>query len=71
MDELWEYAIVEWIWNQDWIHYYLPDKTHYRIKGSYSEVVEVLTELGRDGWEVASAVAAGNWILWTLKRRIS
>jgi hypothetical protein len=68
--ERWEYAIVEWLWNQDWIHYLLPDGTHNRQKGSYAEVVELLTNLGQEGWEVVSAVATGNWILWTLKRRI-
>jgi|FaiFalDrversion3_1042247.scaffolds.fasta_scaffold70821_1 hypothetical protein len=67
--EQWEYAIVEWLWNENWIHYLLPDGTHKRLKGSYAEVVELLTRLGQEGWEVVSAVATGNWILWTLKRQ--
>ena len=52
------------------VHYLLPDGTHEKLKGSYAEVVALLTKLGYEGWEVATSVATGNWILWTLKRRI-
>lgn len=68
--ERWEYAIVEWLWDQDHIRYFLPDGQRFALKGSYSEVVNLLTKLGREGWEVVGNTSTGNWVFWTLKRPI-
>lgn len=68
MQEKWEYGIVEWLWNEETIRCNLPGGEEFTAEGSYPRVVEVLTELGGDGWEVASCVASANWIFWTLKR---
>jgi hypothetical protein len=38
------------------------------LRGSYAQVVELLTSLGQQGWEVATCGGAANWLLWTLKR---
>lgn len=54
-----KYATVKWLWNENRIHYLLPDETHERLKGGYAEVV--ITRLGQVGWEVVSAVATGNF----------
>ena len=40
-----------------------------RVTGQPEAAYELLTELGRDGWEVATSTAGGDWIFWTLKRR--
>jgi hypothetical protein len=32
------------------------------------KAVELLNDLGKDGWEVASCSAGVNWMVWTLKR---
>jgi len=66
----WEYATVEWIWNQNDIRCTLPGKDGFTRQGSYAEVVDVLTQLGGEGWEVAACAAAGNWLFWTLKRAV-
>jgi hypothetical protein len=68
MVQKWEYAIVEWIWNQNGIQYFLPDGRRFTLGGSYAEVTNLLTSLGREGWEVVGNTAAGNWVFWTLKR---
>jgi hypothetical protein len=66
-----EYAIVEWLWDNNSIRVNTPDGEEKRSEGTYIEVVSTLTELGKDGWDVASCVANGNWIFWTLKRNIT
>lgn len=63
-----EYAIIEWLWEDHSIRVNFPGNEEKLYQGSYNEVVEVLNRLGKDGWEVASCVAGGDWILWTLKR---
>jgi len=67
----WEYASVEWIWDQGGIRVNLPDGTESTDPGSYAEVVETLTQLGRQGWAVAACVAMGNWLYWTLQRPLA
>ena len=64
----WEYCTVEWLWNQQSIRCNLPGGDELTQGGSYNEVVEFLTSLGSEGWEVASCTAGGNWLFWTLKR---
>jgi len=67
----WEYASLEWIWDQGGIRVNLPDGTESTAGGSYAEVVETLTQLGRQGWEVAACVAMANWLYWTLQRPLT
>ncbi len=64
----WEYVTLEWIWQEAQIRVDRPGGDVHRAEGSYPQVVEALNELGREGWEVVGEAAAGNWILWTLKR---
>jgi hypothetical protein len=47
----------------------LPGERETQSKGSYAEVVTLLTTLGANGWNVAACVASSNWVLWTLKRQ--
>lgn len=63
-----EYATMEWLWDSSSIRVNLPGGEEKMISGSYKEVVETLTEMGKDNWEVASCVASNNWLFWTLKR---
>ncbi|HZQ08533.1 MAG TPA: hypothetical protein VFD70_18270 [Anaerolineae bacterium] len=70
MLQKWEYCIVEWIWNQNGIQFFLPDGRRQVLSGSYAEVVQLLTGFGRDGWEIAGVTATGNWVFFTLKRPI-
>lgn len=64
----WQYATVEWIWDQHLLRVDLPGGDVERSQGAYEEVVRVLNELGAQGWEVAASVTQLNWIFWTLKR---
>ena len=73
-----EHATLEWLWTppdempdmepQFTIVY--PDGKVETRTGSNVEVTQALTELGKKGFEALTSVAAGNWILWTLKRRV-
>ncbi len=75
-----EHCTLEWLWNappwQEAAQFvpsyviYRPDGTTQRHQGSSAEVTVAMTALGREGFEVVACVASGNWILWTLKRRI-
>jgi hypothetical protein len=66
-----EYAILEWLWTSNSLRVNTPDGEEKRSTGSYAEVVSTLTELGKEGWEVAGCVAGGDWLFWTLKRNIT
>ena len=63
-----EYATVEWLWDSGGIRADLPGGETKNAQGEYAAVVKMLTELGRDGWEVSTCVASANWLFWTLKR---
>lgn len=64
----WEHGSVEWLWMEGGIRINLPGEEEYRQEGSYQEVVELLSKMGRHGWEVVTCVAGSNWLYWTLKR---
>jgi hypothetical protein len=64
----WEYATLEWVWEEGSIRLNLPGSSETFSEGSYNEVVTQLCDLGRDCWEVASTVASADWIYWTLRR---
>jgi hypothetical protein len=63
-----EYAILEWIWDEELIRCNLPGNKEYKTQGSYAELVQVLNRLGQEGWEVCASASEANWIFWTLKR---
>jgi hypothetical protein len=64
-----EYATMEWLWDVGAIRVDLPGGDTRTGKGEYPAVVKMLTELGRDGWEVATCATNANWLFWTLKRQ--
>jgi hypothetical protein len=64
-----EYATLEWLWDVGGIRADLPGGDTRRAQGEYAAVVQMLNELGRDGWEVASCATSANWLFWTLKRQ--
>ncbi|HSH01344.1 MAG TPA: hypothetical protein VLL52_02425 [Anaerolineae bacterium] len=66
----WEHAILEWIWAENQIQLFLPNQPPQQMNGSYDLVLQYLNDLGQQGWEVATSSAAGNWLLWTLKRAL-
>ncbi len=67
---MWEYCTVNWIWSDGDIRLTLPNSDESFGKGSYKEVVQLLTDLGKDRWEVVGCVGVTNWVFWTLKRSI-
>jgi hypothetical protein len=67
--ERFEYATLEWLWDVNALRADLPGGKTLTAKGAYPAVVQMLTDLGREGWEVATCVAAANWLFWTLKRK--
>ncbi|WP_245966535.1 hypothetical protein [Sphaerisporangium album] len=65
-----EFAIVEWLWDQEAIRVNMPGGNERVLAGSHDEVVALLSEFGGQGWDVATCAAAGNWLLWTLRRQL-
>jgi hypothetical protein len=65
-NESFEYATVEWLWDTGHLRVNRPGGQEDQQDGSYAELVELLTSLGGEGWQVASRA---NWIFWTLQRR--
>ena len=64
-----EYLTVEWLWDGSSLRVNHPNKPEKLSQGSYQEVVDLLTSLGSEGWEVCACVANSNWLFWTLKRQ--
>jgi len=65
----WEYATLEWLWDSGSFRLNMPGRNEKQSSGSYNELVELLNELGKGSWEVASCTSGGNWLFWTLKRQ--
>ena len=63
-----EYATIEWLWNENLLRLNLPGGQEHQSAGSYKEVVDLLNRLGSEGWHVAGSVASANWLFWTLER---
>jgi hypothetical protein len=75
----WEYATVEWYWNDEKknIITYLPAKKRNEDTGTDHQLIKVLNNLGAQGWEVVTSCSSGNdyhpkgaWVYWTLKREV-
>ncbi|MGW0058851.1 hypothetical protein ACWDTT_02820 [Streptosporangium sandarakinum] len=64
-----EFGVVEWLWDLEAIRVNMPGSGERKFSGSYDEVVAVLSELGGQGWDVATCAANGNWLFWTLRRQ--
>ncbi|MEU6741436.1 hypothetical protein [Streptosporangium sandarakinum] len=64
-----EFGVVEWLWDLEAIRVNMPGSDERKFSGGYDEVVAVLSELGGQGWDVATCAANGNWLFWTLRRR--
>ncbi len=64
----WEYCTIEWVWMQNTLQLNMPDGEVTKAEGSYAELVDLLNQLGQQGWEVATCAGAGNYLFWTLKR---
>ncbi len=64
-----EFATIEWLWDLGNIQVNLPGGHEQTYSGSYNEVVSLLSELGRQGWDVAACTSSGNWLFWTLRRQ--
>jgi hypothetical protein len=63
-----EYATLEWLWDSSNLRANLPNNQEIKVAGSYAEVVNLLTQLGSQGWDVVTCTSGGNWLFWTLKR---
>ena len=57
------------MWDQGSIRINLPGGHEQLYSGTYNELVAVLSDLGRQGWDVAACAGAGNWLFWTLRRQ--
>lgn len=67
MARQWYYATLEWVWTASAMRLNIPGQPESLRTGSYQEVVELLTQLGMQGWEVVGCVATGDWVYWTLQ----
>jgi hypothetical protein len=63
----WSYASVEWVWAGSQIRMNFPGQPEQFRQGTYQDVVELLTQLGGQGWEVVACVGVADWLYWTLK----
>jgi hypothetical protein len=63
-----EYASLEWLWDSSGFRLNLPGNNEKSSAGSYNELVSLMNELGREGWEIATCASGGNWLFWTFKR---
>ncbi|OJJ14636.1 hypothetical protein BKI52_42165 [marine bacterium AO1-C] len=68
MDQQFEYASVEWLWDSGNIRINLPNGEEHQSTGTYAEIVATLNEMGQNGWDIGSCAAQSNWIYWTMKR---
>jgi hypothetical protein len=66
--QTYQYATIEWVWNQESFRINMPDGEEVKQYGTYNELVDLLNQMGQQGWEVATCAAAGNWLFWTLKK---
>ncbi|GAA2719436.1 hypothetical protein [Actinocorallia aurantiaca] len=64
-----EFATLEWLWDGGSIRVNLPGDQERMFSGGYNEVVSILSDLGGQGWDVATCAAGGNWLFWTLRRQ--
>lgn len=79
--ERYEHCTVEWYWAppvgmdpqafRAHFKVFRPDGSEATYGGNSGEVTAALTRLGQEGFEVVSCIGVANWILWTLKRRVS
>jgi hypothetical protein len=60
---------VEWVWTESSIRVNLPGGEERILPGTYNEVVKVLSDLGGQGWDVATCAGVENWLLWTIRRQ--
>lgn len=67
--EPWMYGSIEWVWTGHQIRVNFPGTQESFHRGSYQEVVEMLTHYGMQGWEVVTCVSGADWVYWTLKRK--
>ena len=68
-NDTYEYAIIEWLWDVGSIELILPNGENQKMQGAYPEIISLLNDLGKNGWDIATSVASNNWIVWTLKRQ--
>ncbi len=64
-----EYMTMEWLWDSDSLRINRPNQPEKQLQGSYQQVVDTLTSLGSESWEVCGCVSNSNWLFWTLKRQ--
>jgi hypothetical protein len=64
-----EYCTVEWLWMAKRIRIDQPGGVERTERGSYAEVVATLTDLGQQGWRVATCASGFLWLFWTLERQ--
>ena len=71
MTDRYEQAMVEWLWDVDALRTVAPGGQEHRSSGgSYAGVLAALGTLGAQGFHVVGCSGAGNWLLWTLERRV-
>lgn len=79
MNKHWEYTTVDWYWNDSDtpgnIIVFLPNSEQQSSQGDEPEALQVLNNLGGEGWEIITSTSGdrhgrGAWTSWTLKRLV-
>ncbi len=65
-----EYLTIEWLWASGNLKVNYGNGREENETGSYDQLVNLLNDKGREGWEAVSSSASANWVFWTLKKEI-
>jgi hypothetical protein len=65
-----EFGAVAWSPSRDKGTLNLPGTAEKSYEGGIEKIVEVLTDLGHQGWDVATCATGGRWLIWTIRRQL-
>ncbi|CAM3492191.1 hypothetical protein KIPE111705_10975 [Kibdelosporangium persicum] len=65
-----EFGTVTWSASYDKGTVTLPGTAETSHRGGMEKIVEVLSDLGNQGWDVATCATGGRWLIWTVRRQL-
>ena len=75
-----EHCMVEWYWSPPAgvepekfapsFSVFFAGGQREAHEGGNAELASFFSQLGHEGWRIATAVTSSNWILWTLERKL-
>ncbi|ALG10405.1 hypothetical protein [Kibdelosporangium phytohabitans] len=65
-----EFGMVTWSISRDKGTVNLAGTAERLCRGGVSDIVEVLTGLGHEGWDVAACTTGRDYLIWTMRRQL-